>query len=629
VPSAADLLLPRPRELRETGEALLLPRRVTVRSPTENPSLRPAARRISQALEECGLEAVAVVGASPGAAPAPEIELALIPHRSPHREAYRLLVTASGARIEGDDEAGLFYGAVTLSQWLRIHHASPPPEGFAWLPGIEVEDRPDFAHRGALLDVSRNRVPRMEGLCALVDRMAGCKLNQLQLYTEHTFAYRAHEVVWRHASPFTAEEIKQLDRYCSERFIELVPNQNSFGHMHRWLTHPAYRHLAERPEGVRHPFGESAEPFSLCPIDPGSLDLVEELWDELLPQFTSRQGNAGLDETFDLGSGRSAEECARRGTGRVYLDFLLGVRRVLLERGRRMQFWGDMALAHPDLISALPRDVIPLAWGYEADHPFEAEVERFAEAGLTHYVCPGTSSWNSLGGRADNALANLARAAEAGRASGAAGYLITDWGDHGHLQPPSVSGLGWIAGAARAWAAEARGAAPDWPALLDLHFFEGENGLGEAALALARIDVETGVRLKNGSVLFRLLLHAREDLTHSRFEHLTTAGLDRAGNRLAEIGDHLVALPRSPTQEHLELSWVASLLSFSCRLGAARLERGREAPLGALPRAARRRLRREIEPLVEALPALWLATSRPGGLEASVALLARIAAGLR
>ena len=70
---------------------------------------------------------------------------------------------------------------------------------------------------------------------------------------------------------------------------------------------------------------------------------------------------------------------------------------------------------------------------------FEAHVAGFAEAGVPFWVCPGTSSWNSLIGRLDNARGNLLDAAQVGLARGASGYLITDWGDNGHMQPPSVS----------------------------------------------------------------------------------------------------------------------------------------------------------------------------------------------
>jgi len=100
--------------------------------------------------------------------------------------------------------------------------------------------------------------------------------------------------------------------------MELVPNQNSFGHMHRWLKLPRYRRLAECPDGFDWPWGgHSDEPFSLDPTNPESLRFIAGLYEELLPPFSSRKFNVGCDETFDRGPGSSKEECERKGKWRV------------------------------------------------------------------------------------------------------------------------------------------------------------------------------------------------------------------------------------------------------------------------------------------------------------------------
>ena len=99
-------------------------------------------------------------------------------------------------------------------------------------------------------------------------------------------------------------------------------------------------------------------------------------------------------------------------------------------------------------------------WGYEAGHPFSSECALLRKADLTFYVCPGTSSWNSIGGRWKNARANLLEAAEAGLEYGAGGYLVTDWGDNGHWQQLPVSVPGFMLGAAAAW--NCRAALKNW-----------------------------------------------------------------------------------------------------------------------------------------------------------------------
>ena len=121
-----------------------------------------------------------------------------------------------------------------------------------------------------MLDISRDKVYKMETLFELVDQLAGWKINQLQLYMEHTFAYRSHPSVWKNASPMTGEEIFLLDQFCKERFVELVPNQNSLGHLERWLRLPEYHFLAETLGPFPVPWGEKQGPFSIAPVQPES-----------------------------------------------------------------------------------------------------------------------------------------------------------------------------------------------------------------------------------------------------------------------------------------------------------------------------------------------------------------------
>ena len=120
-----------------------------------------------------------------------------------------------------------------------------------------------------MLEVSRTKVPTMDTLLTLIDQFSTLKYNQIQLYTEHTFAFSNHRQVWQDASPYTASDIINIRQYCEDRFIDLVPNLNSFGHFERWLRHPTYHHLAECPDGFIHPLAAnislSAAPSNLTP----------------------------------------------------------------------------------------------------------------------------------------------------------------------------------------------------------------------------------------------------------------------------------------------------------------------------------------------------------------------------
>jgi hypothetical protein len=516
----------------------------------------------------------------------------------PNSQAYRLIIQPDQIRIMAREKVGEFYAHQTLAQLQSLFPKT--------LPCLEITDWPDFPVRGVMLDISRDKVPTLSTLFSLIDLLASWKINQLQLYTEHTFAYSAHRMVWEHASPITADEIRQLDAYCKAKFIDLVPNQNSFGHMERWLKHPNYRHLAEVLDGAQTPWGFRWKgPFSLCPTDPQSLKFLAGLYDELLPNFTSQFFNVGCDETFDIGQGKSKEACDRIGVHRVYLEFIRQVNDLVKRHDRQMMFWGDVILHQPELIGELPREVIALQWGYEANHPFDKEGEAFARAGIPYYVCPGTSGWNSIAGRTDNAIANLKSAARSGLTHGAIGYLITDWGDNGHLQYLPISYQGFAAGAAYSWCLPSNEAL-DLPAALNHHAFKNRSAnLGQIAFDLGNVYRVCGKHNANGSALFRLLVLPPND--PSPENGLTQSGLADTEQELGRIAGQLSTdVPGDADCTVDEFRSAIDLLRLCVAIGRKRL--------GYQPAN-----RPDFPKIIAEHRRLWLVRNRPGGLDDSIA----------
>ncbi len=519
-------------------------------------------------------------------------------------QGYRLSVRADGVSIVGGDPAGAFYAARTLAQLVELHGAA--------IPCVEIEDHPDLLVRGVMLDISRDKVPTMATLRELIDMLASWKINQLQLYTEHTFAYRAHAEVWESASPITAEEIVELDAHCRERFIELVPNQNSFGHLERWFMHDRYRPLAETPGGIELPWGEiTNHPFTLAP-SPEGLEFLDGLYSELLPNFTSTNFNVGCDETYDLGLGRSRERVEAVGRPRVWLDFVRDIHALAARHGRKIQVWGDTVRRAPELLADLPRDITILDWGYDRERSLDATAERLARAGQPFYVCPGTSSWTSLTGRTDNAVANILDAVEAAHLHGAKGVLVTDWGDGGHWQHLPISYLGFAWTAALSWSLEAnRGL--DLPRALDQFAFRTP-GLGQIAWDLGNTYLKPGFRRGNSSILYWLYTATLAEMRRTwvpLVKYGTPAFLDDA------------AVQRGM---HETIEWIDGVLAPLSRIDNELVCR-ELAHGGAMARHAARRVLRaeglhdELDALVAELAALWPIRNRVGGLRDSVAKL--------
>ena len=349
--------------------------------------------------------------------------------------------------------------------------------------------QPAFERRGFMLDISRNRVPTMDWLKELINVLALLRYNELQLYTEHTFAYADHATVWEAASPMTAEEIREIDIYCQERGIELVPNQNSFAHLERWLRHEPYKHLAECPDGFEHPIaGWRTFGGTLAPTEE-SAAFIDSLYAELLPNFASKRLHIGCDEPWELGQGRSKERVDREGKHLLYLEFLNRLFALAEKHDHQAHFWSDIILERPDLVPQLPKNVTPVIWGYEADSPYAEQCRIVAEAGFKQnfYVAPGAGNWNSFGGRLDVARDNITLAAKEGHRHGASGFLLTAWGDNGHHQPWPTLFPGLIMAAQAAWGCPIDEAA--LPEQVDRLFYpEARRSHGAAICALGKID---------------------------------------------------------------------------------------------------------------------------------------------
>ncbi len=534
-----------------------------------------------------------------------------------HREGYQLHIRPQGIDIRGD-AAGVFYAFATLTQLIAQYGTA--------LPCLSVEDWPRFGVRGVMLDISRTKVPRLETLYAWIDALADLKINHLQLYLEDAFAYRGHPLAWAGLTPLTGQDVVDLDAYCRMRHIDLVPNQNVFGHLTRWLVLPAYAHLAECPQGAHLPAGDFPSPWSLNATDPESVQFAESLLNELLPYFSSPYCNIGCDETFDLGQGKSRQACESVGRGRVYLEFLRQVSASVGRHGKEALYWADMiSRHHPDLVGELPDDGIALEWGYEKSYPFESRVARLANAGKRFITCPSTSTWLSLLGRTGQALENTARAARAADQAGGLGVVTTEWGDWGHWQPLSVAELGIAALAAEAWH-PASGLGADFTRALSLHGFGDASGeMGRAVYELGRITALAGGAEDPESGYFAPLvdLLARPWHWPERWPLFSLAALTEAKRALKTAAEAVAAAPLARPDAWLvrrEYGLMTTLALLAVEIAI----RGVTEVAEPWPD-----LSAGLEQVLASYRELWLERNRSGGLQESLAYFAPLAERLQ
>ena len=391
-------------------------------------------------------------------------------------EGYVLAVNADEVVIAGKSPAGTFYGLQTLKQLVRGEGAT------AFIPAVEIVDWPAMRWRGVSDDISRGPVPTVEYIKRQLRTFAAFKLNMHSLYMEHTFASESTPLIGPVGGSLTHNEIRELVAYARRYHIELVPEQQTFGHLHKALKLEKYNELAETPYGD-----------VLSPQQEGSYKLIAAWYRELNELFPGKFFHIGADETFELGEGQSREAARARGVGAIYFEHLNRVREVLKPYDRRLMFWGDIALNHPDLIGSIPKDMIVMNWDYAPRDDYLSHIKPFKDAGLEEFVCPGVHNWNQIFPNLDSSSKNIANFVRDGQASGALGMMNTSWDDDGE----SLFEMTWhgiVLGAAASW----QNKAVDRNAFdedFDWAFFRNEgHEFAEALRALGKVNDLLGIR---------------------------------------------------------------------------------------------------------------------------------------
>ncbi|MGH7604932.1 MAG: beta-N-acetylhexosaminidase [Gemmatimonadaceae bacterium] len=433
-------LIPQPREMQLEGSVAL--RGITIARPT-NSEDRFAAADLASSFKERGIR---VSTAENG--PTPRVILMRLDGSSaksvlrrhslvfdPAMRDEGYVITPDGSRIVviGATGAGVFYGAQTVKQIVSGDGAD------ARLYRATIRDWPAMRYRGFHDDLSRGPVPTLDFQKKQIRTLAAYKVNVLSPYFEHTLAYDSNPLIAPPGGALTHADVKELVAYAAQYHLDIIPEQEAFGHLHHMLKYEIYSPLGETPHG-----------HVLAPGQPGSLPLIRQLFAEIDSIFPSHFVHLGADETFELGRGQTAERVKTEGIGAVYLDFLKQIEAALRPSGKRFLFWGDIAMNSPDLVKTLPRDMIAVPWTYGRDSSFTRFIAPFRDAGMETWVAPGVNSWNRV--YPDNAVAlpNIQGFVRDGQRLGATGMLNTSWDDDGE----SLFNQTWygdLFGAAAGW----------------------------------------------------------------------------------------------------------------------------------------------------------------------------------
>jgi len=346
-----------------------------------------------------------------------------------NEEAYNLSIGKNKISIYSLSEKGLFYGCQTLLQILKnsflndksLLESSKEERISLLLPEVNVKDIPDLKIRGVADDISRGQVFTVESAKRYIKILSHYKMNFYCLYIEDMFAHPKHPKIGKDRGALTIKEIKEIDKYAKERFVELVPIFECLGHVENIMYHEEYEHLGEFP-------GSQCLDVS----NPEIFPFLEDYISELSKCFSTKYFHIGCDESFDLGKIRSKEYVKKHGKTKVLVDFYEKIYQIVRKyENNHVIMYDDIVRNDNELLKILNKDIILMYWNYKPQKQYK-EVAKFLKAGHKVIVSPSMLSW--LRNFPDNKNSskntiNLTREAYENRNKGCLGVITCSWGD--------------------------------------------------------------------------------------------------------------------------------------------------------------------------------------------------------
>ncbi|MBC9717001.1 beta-N-acetylhexosaminidase [Streptomyces sp. TRM66268-LWL] len=302
-------------------------------------------------------------------------------------EGYRFASGRRGVTITAKEPAGLFHGVQTLRQQLPPRIESDSRQEGPWqVAGGRIEDTPRFAYRGAMLDVSRHFFT-VEQVKRYIDQMAMYKVNKLHLHISDDQGWRIAIDSWPRLAEYggstqvgggpggyyTKDQYKDIVRYASERYLEVIPEIDMPGHTNAALA--SYAEL--NCNGVAPPLytGTNVGFSSLCVPKEITYDFVDDVIREIAALTPGRYLHIGGDE-------------AHSTPHEDYVTFMDRVQPVVAKYGKTVMGWHQLTGANP------AEGAIAQYWGYDQTGQAERDqVVAAAKKGTKLVLSPADRSY--------------------------------------------------------------------------------------------------------------------------------------------------------------------------------------------------------------------------------------------
>lgn len=313
----------------------------------------------------------------------------------------------------------LYSTAATARPPATIATAQPPAQN-------------DFAIKGFHLDLRIQTMP-MAALKTLALQLHNQGINTLIMEWEASYPFEQDPQIANRYT-YTRAQIRDFIGYCHQLNIDVIPLQQSFGHVEYILRHNRYAGLRE-------------DEHDLSQVCPAKKELNKVLFTRLYKDLASTHNSPyihiGCDETHLLGHCPLCKKlAAEEGVSKLYFDHVKMLCDIVISLGKIPVLWADIALKYPEYLNLLPKGTVLVDWNYGWPLDRFGDHSKLASSGYEIWGAPALRSDpdNYYLETWQHHFDNIARFIPECRRLGYKGIIMTSWSTSGEYDPTFNSG---------------------------------------------------------------------------------------------------------------------------------------------------------------------------------------------
>ncbi|HEY4109546.1 beta-N-acetylhexosaminidase [Puia sp.] len=288
---------------------------------------------------------------------------------------------------------------------------------------MNVQAQTNFAVKAFHLDL-RIQVMTLPALEAFAQKLQAGGINTLIMEYEGTFPFEKNPLIPNRYA-YTRAEIASFIAFCKDLHIEVIPLQQSFGHVEYILRNKRYSGLREDNKALSQ----------VCPLRVAEDSLLfTQLYTELAQMHPSPYIHIGCDETYLLGHcERCRRKVAEEGISKLYIDYVSMLCNIVLRLGKKPILWADMVLKYPEAVKRLPAGTILVDWNYGWSMDHFGDHKKLLASGYTIWGAPAirSSPDNFYQTKWGKHFDNIRDFVPYARSMGYKGMVLTSWSTSG------------------------------------------------------------------------------------------------------------------------------------------------------------------------------------------------------